>query len=131
MFPQQLGNEGARNDHALIDEKAEVSQPRLVGEVGGGNFFGGAPLDDAQYLIKLITCKPRVEKRLQPVERKMERVENEISRFVVRGGRAMPEEETCLIKAAHGKAKQVPQGTKLGFGLGEHGFRQRLIDFST
>jgi len=35
------------------------------------------------------------------------------------GGRAMAEEETGLIKAAHGKAKQVPQGTKLGFGLGE------------
>src|SRR5687768_12780542 len=38
LFPQQLGNEGAWYDHALIDEKAEISQPRLAGEVCRRNF---------------------------------------------------------------------------------------------
>ena len=34
---QQLGDERARDDHALVDVEAEVAEPRLVREVGGGH----------------------------------------------------------------------------------------------
>ena len=120
LFPQQLGNEGARYDHALIHEKIEISQPCLVGEVSGGNFLGGAALDDVQYLLQLCRGKPCIEKRIQPVERKMERVENEISRFIVGRGGAMAEKEPGLVKAAYRETQQVADSLELSSGFVVH-----------
>ena len=49
---QQLGDERARNDHALVDIEAEFAEPRLVREVGRGDALVDAALDHLQHLAR-------------------------------------------------------------------------------
>ncbi len=42
---EQLGEEGARHDHARVNREAEVAQPGFAEDVGGGHALVGTLLD--------------------------------------------------------------------------------------
>ena len=50
----------------------------------------------------------------------MERVEDEISRFIVGRGRAMAKKETGLVKTAYREAEQVTDSLELSSGFAVH-----------
>ena len=53
LLGNQLGDERARHDHALVDVEAVAAQPGLVGDVGGRHALVGAALDHGQHLQRL------------------------------------------------------------------------------
>ena len=101
-------------------EKIEIPQPCLFGEVSSGDFLGGAAFDDFQYLPQLCRGKPCIKKWIQLVEGKMERVENEISRFIVSRGGAMAEKEPGFVEAAYCETQQVADSLELSSGFVVH-----------
>ena len=50
---QQLGDERARNDHALVDVKAELAEPRFAGQVRGGHALVDAAREQRRELRAL------------------------------------------------------------------------------
>ena len=62
-------------------------------EVGGGNTIIHTALDDLQQFAALDMGKMGVEKRLEAVKRKMQRMQNDIRCFVVRACHAVTETE--------------------------------------
>ena len=62
-------------------------------------------------LLQLCRGKPCIEKRIQPVEGKMERVENEISRFIK--AEASLRTKKSHVEAAYREAEQVTDSLEL------------------
>ena len=60
-------------------------------EVGGRDAIIHTALDDLQQLAALDVGKMGVEKRLEAVERKVQRMQNDIRCFVVGAGQAVTE----------------------------------------
>src|SRR3984893_13455344 len=80
---QKLGDIRSRNDDALVDIETKFPQPRFMREIGGGNSIIHTALYDLQQLAALDMGKMGVEKRLEAVERKVQRMQNDIRCFVV------------------------------------------------
>ena len=62
----------------------------------------------------------RVKKWFQAVKREMERVENEISSFIVGRGGAMAKKEPGFMEAAYCETQQVADCLELSSGLLVH-----------
>jgi photosystem II stability/assembly factor-like uncharacterized protein len=58
----------------------------------------------------LVAGQACVEKRLEPVERQVQAVQQQIDRFVPGVVGAVTEEQSAFVEAADGKAQQVAQG---------------------
>ncbi len=72
----------------------------------------GAALDHVQHGVDFGRAQTRVEERLQQIERQMQRVQHQISGFVVGIGRAVTERQLGLVEARHCEAQQVANGGK-------------------
>ena len=92
-FAQQLGDERARHDHALVDIKTVIAEPRFPREVGGRNAAADALVDQAQRAAAFHRRNPAREMRRQPVWRQPERMQHQVNRLVPCIGGAMPERE--------------------------------------
>ena len=49
---EQLGDERARDEHALVDVEAELAEPRLAREIGGGNALVDAAREELAQLVR-------------------------------------------------------------------------------
>jgi hypothetical protein len=63
--------------------KAEAMHPRFLRDVRGGHAIGGATLDHAQNRVDFGSGQLCVEKRIEQIERQMQRMEDQIGGFVV------------------------------------------------
>ena len=116
---QELRDERARDEHALVDVEAEIAEPRLVREVGGGHALVDPALEELRDLRALGLREPRVEERLEPVERQVQRVQQQIGRLVVGVVGAVAERELRLAEARDGEAQPVAQRLEIVLG-GRH-----------
>ena len=89
---RSCGDVGTRDEHALIDVETELAQPCLVRQIRRRNALVDAALDQRGELGAFRVGESGVEKRVEPIERKVQRVQNQIDRFVVRACRAVTEE---------------------------------------
>ncbi len=105
----ELGDERARDQHALVDVKAERAEPGLARQVRRRHPLVDAALEQLRELCSLGLCKPRVQKWLQPVEREVQGMEEQISRLVVGVGHPVPECELRLAEARDRIAQPVAQ----------------------
>ena len=80
---QQLGDERARNDHALVDVEAELAEPGFVRQIGGRHALVDAAREELRHLRALGLREPRVEERLEAVERQVQRVQQQVGGLVV------------------------------------------------
>ncbi len=101
---EQLGEEGARHDHARIDGEAEVAQPGLAEDVGGGDALVDALLDGFEQADALLGRDAGVHERLQAVERQGEAAEDQPHRLVEAVLHAMAAEDAGAIEAGDGVA---------------------------
>jgi len=115
LFAQQFRNERSRHDHALVHVEAEIAEPGLVRQVGCRHALFYAAFDDGLELIGLAMRQAGVQERLQPVERQMQGMQDEVSRLVEGIVAAVAEEQPGLVEARHREAQPVAQGDE---GLG-------------
>ena len=115
---QQFGDEGARHDHALVDIETMFAQPGLVGEIGGGQAFAHPAFDHRLHLFRFVMCKAGVEEGIEPVERQMQGVQDQIRRLIEGVVRAVAEKQLRLVEARHREAQPVAHGDE-GFGVFE------------
>src|SRR5438132_3213599 len=110
---QQLGDERTRNDHPLIDIKAKCAEPGFVRQISRGNSLGDTALDQRLRVDSLRVRKLRVEKQVEAIGRKLERVLQQIRRLVVCAGRAVAEKQSRRRKARYRVAQPVAYGFEL------------------
>ena len=106
---QQLRNVRARNDDAIVDVEAESAEPRFARQVRGGDTQVDAAREQACDLHAFRRGEARVEKRLQPVERQVERMQQQVGGLVVGVRRAVTEHEPGFAEPRHRPAQPVPQ----------------------
>jgi photosystem II stability/assembly factor-like uncharacterized protein len=87
------------------------------------------PLDDAQYGRALVAGQAGVEKRLEPIERQVQAVQQQINRFVPGVVGAVSEEQSAFAEAADGKAQEVAHGAQFVLRLFKHGWAARLREY--
>ena len=116
-FGQELGDEGPRNEHALVDVEAEIAEPGFVRQVGGGHALVDPPLEQLRDLRALGLRQPRIEERFETIERQVQRVQQQVGRFVVGVGRAVAEGEPRLAETRHRVAQPVAQRLEVVCGV--------------
>ena len=112
---QDLGNERARNDDALVDVETELAEPRFARQVRGRDALVDATRQQRRDLPALGMGELRVEERLEPIERQMQRMQQQVSGLVVGAGRAVTEREPGLVEARHRIAEPVAQRFEFGW----------------
>ena len=117
---QQLGDIRAWNDDALVDIETKLPQPGFVRKVRGRDAIIHPALDDLQQLAALDVGEIRVEKRLETIERQVQRMQDDIGCFVVGAGQTMAEAEATGDKPGDGVTKPVAHGPEI---LGQGGHR--------
>ena len=78
-----------------------------MGQIGCRDAFFDAPLDDAQYFAALAAGQMCIKKRLDPVQRQVQGVQDQVSGFVIGIAAAVTEKKSCLIEAAHRETQAV------------------------
>jgi hypothetical protein len=82
IIAQQLRDERAWDEHALVDVEAMLPEPGLVHEVGG-RFARADPRGDQRFdVCSLLRRHSPVEMRRERIERQLQRVQKEPRRFV-------------------------------------------------
>ena len=89
-------------------------------EIGGRHALVDASLEELRDLRALGLREPRVEKRLEPVERQVQRVQQQVGRLVVGVVGAVTEGELRLAEARDGEAQPVAQRLEI-VRRGRHG----------
>jgi len=107
---EQIGEIGTRHDDAFIDIKAEFAQPRLARQVGRRQALGDALLENVVHSQAFGVRQPAIDKRLQPVVRQVQGVQDQPGRLVVGVVAAMAEEQVGFVEAADGVTQPVAQG---------------------
>ena len=110
-----------RHDDPLVNVKAVVTEPGFLGEVSRWQPLVDAPFDDFQRAVEFIAGQAGIHERIQPIQRQMQGMQQQVGRFIPGVVTAVPEIELCLVETADGKAHQVAQGEKFVAGLCEHG----------
>ncbi len=113
MGSQQLADEGARHDHALVDIKRQAAQVDLVDQIGRGFSRGDAPLNHLENRVDLPRRDPRGRERLELVGMKMQRFADQECSLGHRIGSAVREHQFCLDEAAHRIADEIKQRQQL------------------
>ena len=97
---QQLGDEAARHDGALVDVEGHALQPGFAGEVGGGLAGRDAPRDERFGLARSLGRRRRASAtRLEFVERQAERPEHQPGGLVEGVGGAVAEGDAAPLQA--------------------------------
>ncbi len=109
---EQLGEVGARDDDPFIDVETMLAQPGLLCQVGSGQAFDDAPLQDVVHGQSLVFGELGVEEGVQPVQRQVKGVEDEPGGFVKGVVAAVTKIEARFTKAADGVAQPVPEGVQ-------------------
>ncbi len=122
MRIQQLADEGARHDGALVDIERQAAHVDLVDEIGGGFSRRDATLDQVEDLLALGGGDARRRKSLELVGVKMQRFANQECGFRHRIGGAVREHELGLDEAADGVTDVVKQRQQFA-GTDLWGFR--------
>ena len=89
-------------------------------QVGGGNALVDAAREEMRERLPLGLREPRVEKRLQPVERQVQRVQQQVRGLVVGVGAAVAERELRFAEARDGEAQPVAQRLEIAGGNRAH-----------
>ena len=77
------------------------------GQVGGRDAVLDAPVNDVQHLIALAAGQTRVEEWIKPVQRKVQRMQDQVGGFVIGVAAAVTEKKPGLIEAAHRETQVV------------------------
>ncbi len=109
MRIQQLANEGARNNHALVDIERQSAHVDLVDEVGRGLSRRDAARDHIENLSRFGGGDPRGRKRLELVGIQMQRGAHQEGGFGHRIGGAVREYQFRLDEPAHRIADEIEQ----------------------
>ncbi len=115
LLQNEFCNEGARDDHALVDIEAEIAEPGFMGEIGDRDFFADSPLDQIQDQILLLRKEFRIQKGIEFVVRQMERRKEEIGRFIECIRAAMSIGELAAVETADCMAQEVPEREEAAF----------------
>src|SRR5258706_654092 len=107
---QQFGGVRARDQYPLVDIEPVLTQPRFVRQVCGRDAFVYAPGSDLQQLLAFDVREPRIEERLEMIQRQMQRVQDQVRGLVVRVGRAVPEKKASLGKTRDRVTQPVTNG---------------------
>lgn len=96
---------GARYDGAFVDVEAMFAEKRFSRDVGGGHAFDRAPGEDFAKGNPLFRAEWLVEHGRFAVERKVESVEKQVQRLVVRRGSHLTERKFCAGVHLFGKGE--------------------------
>jgi hypothetical protein len=118
LVRHQLGDEGARHQHALVDVEVVAAQPGFVGDVGGRHALADAALDHVQHLQHFLLQQAGVEEGLELVQRELEGVQDQVGGFVEGFGAAVAEEQLGSVETGDGVAQQVARRAEIGRGHG-------------
>ena len=124
VFRDQLGDEGAGHDHALVDIEIVGAQPAFLGDVGGRHAVDAAAVDDRHDAGDFRRQQLGVEERFELVERQLQGVQDQIGRFVERFGAAVAEKQLGGIETGNGVAQQVAWRGKRVRG---HGILEKTV----
>jgi len=123
---QSLRDVRARDDDALVDVEPELAEPRLVGQVGRRDPIVDPARKQMRQRLALGLRQPRVEERLQAVERKVQCVQQQIRRLVIRVDAAVPERELHLAETRDRVAQPIAHGFELVGRDRTHGWTPTL-----
>ena len=84
--------------HALVDVETELAEPRFARQIRGRDALVDAARQQRRELAALGMGELRVEERLEPIERQMQRVQQQVGGLVVGVGRAVTEREPASLK---------------------------------
>ncbi len=115
---QQLGDEGARNEHAAVDEEGALREDGRLREIGRRNALQNARAEQVEHLGNLARREARVGERLEHRRRQARGVRDEKNGLLVRVGRAVPEKGGRLGQTRRAEANQIAQRATRLFGLG-------------
>ena len=101
----------------FVHVKAEFTQECLMGQVGRRDAMFDAPVNDIQYFGALAIGQMRIEKRFQPVQRKMQCMQDKVGSFIIGIAAAVPEKQFGLVEAAHRETQIVAHGVQVKRGL--------------
>ena len=113
MRLQQLADEGARNDDALVDIERQAAHVDLVDEIGGRFARRDALMDEVEDGLAFRGRDARVGKGLELVGMQMQGLADQEGGFRDRIGRAMGKGELRLGEAAHRIADEIDQREQL------------------
>ena len=117
---EELGDERAGNQHALVDVETELAEPGLVREIRRRHALVDPAREELLKMRAFGLRQPRIEERLEPVERQRECMEQQIRGLVVGVVRAVPEDEFRLAEPRHGVAQPVAQRFEVVRGRRHH-----------
>ena len=116
----QFGDERARDQHALVDVEAEIAEPRFVRQIGRGDPLVDPPREQLAERCPLGLRQLGVEEGLEPVERQVQRVQQQVGGLVVGFVAAVTEMELGFAEARYGPAQPVAQRLELAGRDGTH-----------
>jgi len=106
---QKIADEGARHDHALVDIKGHAADIGFVEQIGRRLARRNTSIDQIDQTAPLLRQQPRIQKRIEIVDRQMQGLEENESGLVERIGRAMPIGEFGCVKTRDGEAQEIAQ----------------------
>ena len=107
-FLDELGDGQARNEHAVVDTKAQPREPGMTGEVRRRDAFADASREQAQHLLLLLAGQARRKQHVRRVRVEAERVQYERRGFVEGVVRALTVTELGLGESARAPSNEVP-----------------------
>src|SRR4029077_18014767 len=111
---QDLADEGAEHDHALVDMERHAADIGAAQQIGGGLARGDTRLDQTHEPPPLVVRELSLENGLEPVDRQMQALEDQKRRLVARVVGAMAENELRRGEYAHGMAEHIADRRELG-----------------
>ena len=118
LLVQQFGDVGTRHDHALVDIKRMFAQPGFVGEIRRRQAFPDPAFDHGLHLFRFAMCQAGIEEGIEPVERQVQGMQDQIGRFVEGVVRAVTKRQLGFVEARHRKTQPVAHGDE-GFSVVE------------
>ena len=123
---QQFADEAARHDDPLVDIERHALDIGAVQEVGGGLAGDDARLDQRVEPLALGAQEPRVEERIERIDRQIEAFEDDEGRFVERRRRPVAERQALGAEAADRVTQPVARGREKRDALIAPAVRLRL-----
>ena len=117
---QQFVNKRTRHKHPFVHIKIKFALPSLIRQIRHRHTFVYPPLDQSQQAAFFRRQQNRVQIGFQQIQRQIQRVQDQISGFVVRIVAAVAERQPRLIETADGKAQHIAHGGKVSFGFFKH-----------
>src|SRR5688572_25889365 len=120
IIAEQLRDECARNDHALVHVELVALQPGLVEQVGSGQALLHSPLDVLQQTIDLAVRQVRIGEKVEALQRELQRAHDDERRFLERIGLAMAKRKVGLVEARYRISQHIAKRPQIGLGVDCH-----------